>query len=169
MCLCPSLSTQIWDNLNQTPAELFRKKTTGWFLLVTIAFLNTVPLFVLSILANLSSVCIVPFSERIFPHRIPEDCQLCAILRTLVSIIPSFLRHRLWCTSTCRVRTFWFRLAHHDAMDLQIPGCFDAIPFRPRSCGSVFCVLGNLTAGHIYPHRCWLQCVPNILVRFDKC
>ena len=40
----------------------------GWSLLVIIAFLNTVPLFVLSILANLSSVRIVPPSIRLSPY-----------------------------------------------------------------------------------------------------
>lgn len=63
--LCSLLSAQIWENLNKSSAELIRKKTMGWFLLITIAFLNTVPLFVLSILANLSSVRIVPPSSQI--------------------------------------------------------------------------------------------------------
>jgi hypothetical protein len=89
--LYPLRSIQIWENLNQSSAELVRKKTTGWFLLFMIAFLNTVPLFVLSILANLSSVCIITISYRIFPYCIPEDCQLCPIPPALVSVFPSFI------------------------------------------------------------------------------
>jgi hypothetical protein len=83
-----------------------------------VAFLNTVPLFVLSILANLSSVCIITFSYRVFPHRILEDCNLCPIPPTLVSIFPTFLQLDLRCTPPRRVRVFWFLLAHHDALDL---------------------------------------------------
>src|SRR6266403_3019040 len=112
--------------------------TTGWFLLFMIAFLNTVPLFVLSILANLSSVCIITLSYRIFPYRIPEDCELCPIPPTLVSIFPSFFQLDLWCTPTRRVCVFWFLLAHYDALDFQVPGFFDAIPSRPRGCGAIF-------------------------------
>jgi hypothetical protein len=48
----------------------------GWFFLALIAFLNTVPLFVLSILANLSSVCIIPIHTAFLPHGVLEDCQL---------------------------------------------------------------------------------------------
>ena len=48
----------------------------GWFFLVLIAFLNTVPLFVLSILANLSSVRIILIHTGLLPHRVLEDCQL---------------------------------------------------------------------------------------------
>jgi hypothetical protein len=75
-------STQIWENLNQSPAELFRKKTTGWFLLFLIAFLNTLPLFVLSILANLSSVCIIAFLTGFFLIVYPK----------IASFVP-FLQH----------------------------------------------------------------------------
>ncbi|KAH9952686.1 DUF221-domain-containing protein [Russula dissimulans] len=63
--LAPNPKDILWKNLNNSPGELFRKKTTGWFLLSVIAFLNTVPLFVLSILANLSSIAsFVPFLEN---------------------------------------------------------------------------------------------------------
>ena len=37
-------------------SELAGKRTTGWVYLVLVAFFNTIPLFILSILANLSSV-----------------------------------------------------------------------------------------------------------------
>ncbi|KAI0302360.1 DUF221-domain-containing protein [Multifurca ochricompacta] len=63
--LAPNPKDIIWKNLNMSPTELFRKKMTGWFLLIIIVFLNTVPLFVLSILANLSSIAsFVPFLRR---------------------------------------------------------------------------------------------------------
>ncbi|KAI0251134.1 DUF221-domain-containing protein [Lactifluus subvellereus] len=63
--LAPNPKDLIWKNLNTSPGELIRKKTTGWFLLTLLAFLNTVPLFVLSILANLSSIAtFIPFLEN---------------------------------------------------------------------------------------------------------
>jgi hypothetical protein len=65
IALAPNPKDIIWGNLSKSPGELFRKKTTGWFFLAVIAFLNTVPLFVLSILANLSSIAsFVPFLEN---------------------------------------------------------------------------------------------------------
>lgn len=47
---------QIWENLNQSKAELARKKTVGWAFLWMVCFFNTIPLFIISILANLASV-----------------------------------------------------------------------------------------------------------------
>ncbi|KAI9455648.1 hypothetical protein F5148DRAFT_984707 [Russula earlei] len=71
--LAPNPKDIIWENLNKSPAELVRKKTTGWFILCVFAFLNTVPLFVLSILANLSSIAsFVPFLES-WAHSSPTS------------------------------------------------------------------------------------------------
>jgi len=42
--------------MNKTDTELFRKRTIGFFYLALVCFFNTVPLFVLSVLANLTSV-----------------------------------------------------------------------------------------------------------------
>ena len=47
---------QIWQNLNKSPAEVFRNKAIGFLLLFLVCFFNTIPLFVISVLANLSSV-----------------------------------------------------------------------------------------------------------------
>lgn len=54
----PLTSFKIWSNLNLSASELAGKKTTGWIYLVLVAFFNTIPLFILSILANLSSVSV---------------------------------------------------------------------------------------------------------------
>lgn len=48
---------KIWSNLNMSASELAGKKTMGWIYLVVVAFFNTIPLFIISIFANLSSVC----------------------------------------------------------------------------------------------------------------
>ena len=146
--------------MNKSPGELFRKRTTGWFLLSVIAFLNTVPLFVLSILANLSSVratySLLPGSH---PLSYCKDCQLCSISRELGSVVPRLLQFYFWYTPPCRIRLLWFLLAYHDALALEIHGCFDALPSRPCSCGAIFCVLSDLSIDHIHSHRRWLQCV----------
>lgn len=49
---------QIWDNMNKSDAELAHKRLIGIIWLVTVCFFNTVPLLVISFLANLDSVCI---------------------------------------------------------------------------------------------------------------
>ncbi|KAF9243161.1 hypothetical protein BU15DRAFT_86554 [Melanogaster broomeanus] len=54
--LAPNPKDLIWANLDKSPAELFRNKLIGILLLVLVCFFNTVPLFVISILANLSSI-----------------------------------------------------------------------------------------------------------------
>lgn len=42
--------------MNQSDAELFRKKMLGFLWLVGVCFFNTVPLFIISVLANLGPV-----------------------------------------------------------------------------------------------------------------
>lgn len=42
--------------MNKSPVEVFQKRVIGFLLLVLVCFFNTIPLFVISILANLSSV-----------------------------------------------------------------------------------------------------------------
>jgi len=54
--LAPNPKDIIWGNLNLTGTEIAGKKMMGWIWLVLVAFLNTVPLFIISILANLSSL-----------------------------------------------------------------------------------------------------------------
>lgn len=57
--------SQIWDNLNKSPGEIARKQTMGWIWLFLVCFINTVPLFIISILANLSSLtAYVPFLDE---------------------------------------------------------------------------------------------------------
>ena len=56
---------QIWGNLNQSSAALARKKTIGWSFLFAVCFFNTIPLFIISILANLASLTsFVPFLQE---------------------------------------------------------------------------------------------------------
>ena len=50
------LSFKIWENINKSDATLARKRTMGWVYLFLVCSINTVPLLVVSFLANLASV-----------------------------------------------------------------------------------------------------------------
>lgn len=54
--LAPNPKDIIWANMNKSPVEVFQKRVIGFLLLVLVCFFNTIPLFVISILANLSSI-----------------------------------------------------------------------------------------------------------------
>jgi hypothetical protein len=45
--------------MNKTDGQLAHKKTIGFLWLVLVCFVNTVPLFIISVLANLDSVSVV--------------------------------------------------------------------------------------------------------------
>ncbi|GBE80758.1 predicted protein [Sparassis crispa] len=60
--LAPNPKDIVWSNLSKSKAEIARNKTIGWAFLVIVCFFNTLPLFVISILANLASLTTyVPF------------------------------------------------------------------------------------------------------------
>ncbi|KAF9031214.1 DUF221-domain-containing protein [Hymenopellis radicata] len=54
--LAPNPKDIIWENMNKADGELARKKAMGFLLLAAVCFFNTVPLFIISILANLSTL-----------------------------------------------------------------------------------------------------------------
>ena len=54
--LAPNPKDIVWDNMDKTPGELARKKTVGVVWLCFVCFFNTLPLFVVSALANLDGV-----------------------------------------------------------------------------------------------------------------
>ncbi|EGO00856.1 hypothetical protein SERLA73DRAFT_50768, partial [Serpula lacrymans var. lacrymans S7.3] len=62
--LAPNPKDIIWQNLPMSPAEIFRNRVLGFLILALVCFFNTIPLFVISILANLASIAaFVPFIE----------------------------------------------------------------------------------------------------------
>lgn len=62
--LAPPPKDIIWENLNKSSTEINGKRMTGWIFLILVCFFNTVPLFIISILANLASLTsFVPFLE----------------------------------------------------------------------------------------------------------
>lgn len=63
--LAPNPKDIIWENMNKSEGELARKKLTGFLFLALVCFFNTVPLFIISVLANLDSLtAYVPFLEE---------------------------------------------------------------------------------------------------------
>jgi len=62
--LAPNPRDIIWENMNSSDVELAQKKAIGFIWLVTVCFFNTVPLFIISLLANLSAMtAYVPFLQ----------------------------------------------------------------------------------------------------------
>ncbi|KAF9071637.1 hypothetical protein BDP27DRAFT_1218654 [Rhodocollybia butyracea] len=60
--LAPNPKDIIWENMNRAPAEIRTKRMVGFLWLAFVCFFNTVPLFIISVLANLSSIqAYVPF------------------------------------------------------------------------------------------------------------
>jgi hypothetical protein len=64
IALAPNPKDILWGNMSKSQSELARKKLVGFVILGVICFFNTIPLFVISILANLASLATyVPFLE----------------------------------------------------------------------------------------------------------
>ncbi|KAJ7772127.1 hypothetical protein DFH07DRAFT_216960 [Mycena maculata] len=62
--LAPNPKDIIWENMTKSDAEIASKRTMGFIWLAVVCFFNTAPLFIISILANLSSLtAYVPFLE----------------------------------------------------------------------------------------------------------
>jgi len=62
--LAPNPKDIIWENMNKSDGEIARKRTLGFWVLALVCFFNTVPLLIISFLANLESArSIVPFLD----------------------------------------------------------------------------------------------------------
>ncbi|KAF5348705.1 hypothetical protein D9758_006773 [Tetrapyrgos nigripes] len=62
--LAPNPKDIIWENMSKTPGEIRGKRTIGFLWLILVCFFNTIPLFIISVLANLDSIkTYVPFLE----------------------------------------------------------------------------------------------------------
>ncbi|KAH9942140.1 uncharacterized protein BXZ73DRAFT_97565 [Epithele typhae] len=62
--LAPNPKDIVWKNLGRTQAEIRRAQTMGWLWLIAICAFNTIPLLIISVLANLASItAYVPFLQ----------------------------------------------------------------------------------------------------------
>ncbi|KAG8768164.1 hypothetical protein FRC12_005735, partial [Ceratobasidium sp. 428] len=60
--LAPNPKDIIWSNVTKGDAALASSRLTGWFLIAAVCFFNTIPLLIISALANLASISeYVPF------------------------------------------------------------------------------------------------------------
>ncbi|THV05142.1 DUF221-domain-containing protein [Dendrothele bispora CBS 962.96] len=63
--LAPNPKDIIWENMNKSSGELRGKRTIGFLWLCLVCFFNTLPLFIISVLANLEQIkTYVGFLER---------------------------------------------------------------------------------------------------------
>ncbi|KAL0955852.1 hypothetical protein HGRIS_002054 [Hohenbuehelia grisea] len=64
--LAPNPKDIIWENMNKSDSEITRKKTLGFVFLVAVCFFNTVPLLIISTLANINTLATyVPFVAKV--------------------------------------------------------------------------------------------------------
>jgi hypothetical protein len=109
--------SKIWENMNKSDFELFRKKIIGFAWLAAVCFFNTVPLFIISILANLDTVCFWSFSlpaRQMLIHILASS--LCPFPGRLVKSFSTLFRVRLWCVASGGLRHIWF-----------LPSCYHAL------------------------------------------
>lgn len=104
--------------MNKTDGELARKKTIGFLWLCLVCFFNTVPLFIISILANLDSV---QSTRTVTVESYPDINHLTVtsirpIPAKLVRCERVLIRVCLWCVATRHLRSLWLLPAHHYAM-----------------------------------------------------
>lgn len=65
VALAPNPKDIIWTNMNRTNGEIARRKLIGTLWLILVCFFNTVPLFIISVLANLDGIrAFVPFLDN---------------------------------------------------------------------------------------------------------
>jgi hypothetical protein len=64
IALAPNPKDIIWENMNKSDGALMRDRILGFFYLTLVCFFNTAPLFIISVLANLTSLqSFVPFIQ----------------------------------------------------------------------------------------------------------
>ncbi|CAA7260544.1 unnamed protein product [Cyclocybe aegerita] len=84
--LAPNPKDIIWSNMDNSEAELARNRLIGVFWLVGVCFFNTVPLFIISILANLDSIRVyVPFLQSWFDKSPQSFAFLSGVLPPAIS------------------------------------------------------------------------------------
>jgi hypothetical protein len=115
---------QIWANLNKTPAEIIRNRVIGFLFLVVVCFFNTIPLFIISILANLTSVQFLTFCLVLGQLKDSStDICLRGFPLGVVNCISGIFCCCFWCLASCYLGTFWFFPSHRHALVEQVPRC----------------------------------------------
>lgn len=97
--LAPNPKDIIWTNMNKSDGEIARKKMLGVLWLVVVCFFNTVPLFIISVLANLEGIrAWVPFLDTWFNSSPESFTFVSGVLPATISgifgfFLPIIMRH----------------------------------------------------------------------------
>ena len=112
--------------MNKTPSEIRAKRTIGFLWLALVCFFNTVPLFVISVLANLDQVSVSNLRMLVLLTKAYLDQDLCFFPQQMGHRVSIIIRRRFWCLATYGVWCLWILLARHNEM--AKPGMCTAVP-----------------------------------------
>ena len=150
---------KIWENINKSDATLARKRTMGWVYLFLVCSINTVPLLVVSFLANLASVRSSPYPSSL-PHPTnsthPTPANSLRPLPPLLGKLQrNLLRNRQRCPTPSRLRLLRLVPTSNDALVISIPRSYDSL--TSRSCGGceIFCVFDDFAVVYFYVAWCY--------------
>jgi hypothetical protein len=111
--------------MDKTDGEIARKRTIGVLWLVFVCFFNTLPLFVISVLANLDGVssCISNLVAVFLPICL-LDSRMGAFPRRLGEQVTKLVLRGFWCASRDDLFPFWvlpscYHALAHEGMLLQ--------------------------------------------------
>jgi hypothetical protein len=142
--------------MNRSDVELAQKKAIGFIWLVAVCFFNTVPLFIISLLANLSAVCTifqVPGLALLTHSRSAVDDCICPVPSIMVKCITPYVLFRLWCSASSCIRHLRVLPAHCYALALTVHGCTHAILSRSCRCCPLLLIPGHLAIGDLHIDR----------------
>jgi hypothetical protein len=147
-------SFKIWNNLNLSAGELAGKKTTGWIYLILVAFFNTIPLFILSILANLSSVSASCHQRKnLFSLRLISLADLRRSLpRPVEHRVPKILRLCIWCLTPRYLFPVWIPITPPVPVALKIPRGYNSVASGSSRHRPLLRVPCHLPIDHLHPY-----------------
>ena len=161
----------------KTDAELAHKRFLGFIWLTFVCFFNTAPLFVISILANLDSVCFhicfIYFFFNVMSTFVDQSIR--PLLAAMVYLFSVFLCRSVGCVTTSYFWTLQFLPAYHHALVDQgsshllfhlstilliiflVYGGFDALSARSGCYCKILQFLDYQSAHHFHAHWCSFQ------------
>src|SRR6266498_2019241 len=101
--------------MSKSEGELAHKRLIGIIWLIGVCFFNTVPLLVISFLANLDSVRGLSGKLRANSEN-TTDQSICPLPRIMVLRVAKDICHRIWCSASYGFWLFQFLLAYHYAL-----------------------------------------------------
>lgn len=104
--------------MNKSSNEINRKRLIGFLWVALVCFFNTVPLFIISILANLDTVRLSYLMKQTLRHSLTSACvsldqRLRPFPGNMGHRLSRLLRGRFWCVTTSCIRPLRILLAYH--------------------------------------------------------